>query len=73
MVWRPEYIGSFKRTWGTETSKYPEERTSTETPLVVASERGLGQWSFVKNQNCLERQTRVGDSPVWVETQKILE
>ena len=25
---------------GTETSKYPEERKSIETPLVVASERG---------------------------------
>ncbi|CAN0446461.1 unnamed protein product, partial [Phaeothamnion confervicola] len=36
----PEYIGGFKRTRGTETSKYPKERTSTETPLVVASERG---------------------------------
>jgi hypothetical protein len=38
-----EYIGGFKRTQGTETSKYLEERTSTETPLVVASERGPGQ------------------------------
>jgi hypothetical protein len=38
-----EYIGGFKRTRGTETSQYPEERTSTETPLVVASERGPGQ------------------------------
>ena len=37
-------IEGFKRTRGTETSQYPEERTSTETPLVVASERGLGQW-----------------------------
>lgn len=36
----PEYIGVLKRTRGTETSKYPEERKSTETPLVVASERG---------------------------------
>ena len=36
----PEYIGFKKRTRGTETSKYPEERTSIETPLVVASERG---------------------------------
>ena len=32
-----------KRTRGTETSKYPEERTSTETPSVAASERGSGQ------------------------------
>ena len=30
-------------TRGTETSQYPEERKSTETPLVVASERGPGQ------------------------------
>ena len=36
----PEYIGVLERTRGTETSKYPEERTSIETPLVVASERG---------------------------------
>jgi len=39
----PNKIGGFKRTQGTETSKYLEERTSTETPLVVASERGPGQ------------------------------
>jgi hypothetical protein len=36
-------IGGFKLTRGTETSQYPEERTSTETPLVVASESGPGQ------------------------------
>lgn len=40
----PEYIGCKKRTRGTETSKYPEERTSNETPSVAASERGPGQW-----------------------------
>ena len=45
----PNKIGGFKRTQGTETSKYLEERTSTETPLVVASERGPGQWSYGKN------------------------
>ena len=38
-----EYIGVKRRTWGTEISKYPVERTSTETPLVVTSERGPGQ------------------------------
>ena len=38
-----------KRTQGTETSKYLKERTSTETPLVVASERGPGQWLVNKN------------------------
>ena len=30
-----------KQTRRTETSKYPEEKKSTEIPLVVASERGL--------------------------------
>ena len=38
-----EYIGLMKRTRGTETSKYPKERKSKETPLVVANERGLAQ------------------------------
>ena len=36
----PEYIGFKKQTRGTETSKYPEERKSTDTPPVAASERG---------------------------------
>jgi hypothetical protein len=35
-----EYIGIERRTRGTETSKYPEEKKSTEIPLVAASERG---------------------------------
>jgi hypothetical protein len=43
-VSNPEYIGVKKQTQGTETSKYLEERTSTETPRVVASESGLGQY-----------------------------
>ena len=34
-----EYIGHEKRTWRTETSKYPEEKKSTEISQVVASER----------------------------------
>ena len=45
-------IGFEEQTRGTETSKYPEERTSIETPLVAASERGIAQtvpgfWSGV--------------------------
>ena len=39
-----------RQTWGTETSHYPEERKSTDTPLVVASERGPGHWSFCIKQ-----------------------
>ena len=52
---------------------YPEERTSTETPLVVASESGTGQWSSFKNGNALEKAAIQGDSPVPVERAKILE
>ena len=36
-----ERIGGQEATGGTETSKYPEERKSTETPGVAASETGL--------------------------------
>ncbi len=32
-----------KQTKGTETSKYLEEKKSTEIPLVVASEKGKAQ------------------------------
>ena len=39
----PEYIGRRKRTRGSETSQYPEEKKSNEIPLVAASERGLAQ------------------------------
>ena len=35
-----EYIGVWKQTRRTETSKYPEEKKSTEIPQVAASERG---------------------------------
>src|SRR3712207_3510981 len=38
-----EYIGREEASGGTETSQYPEERKSTETPRVVASERGSAQ------------------------------
>ena len=64
----PEYIGCKKRTQGTETSKYLQERTSTETPQVVASERGPGQWQLSIKWNDLEKSAVVGDSPVHVET-----
>ena len=64
----PNKIGGFKRTQGTETSQYLEERTSTETPLVVASERGLGQCHACKNRNRMESLATVGDSPLRVES-----
>ncbi len=39
----PESIGRREVSGGTETSQYPEEKTSTEIPLVVVSERGGAQ------------------------------
>ena len=42
---RAEHIGTWKLTRGSETSQYPEEKTSKEIPLVAASERGSGQTS----------------------------
>ncbi len=41
-----EYIGAVEITWGSETSQYPEEKKSTEIPLVVASERGAALKSY---------------------------
>ena len=38
-----EYIVQWRPTRGTETSKYPEEKKSTEIPSVVVSERGPAQ------------------------------
>jgi hypothetical protein len=39
-VSQSEYIGLWKRTQGTEISKYLEEKKSTEILLVATSERG---------------------------------
>lgn len=62
-----------KRTQGTETSKYLQERTSTETPQVVASERGPGQWHIRLKRNALESAAVAGDSPVRVDILYVLE
>ena len=42
-----EYIALRRQTRGTETSKYPEEKKSTEIPSVVVSERGAAQTGSV--------------------------
>src|SRR3954454_6132682 len=48
-----EYIGGLEASRGTETSQYPEERKSTETPRVVASERGSAQtWPGEARTRC---------------------
>src|SRR3954447_26663158 len=43
-----EYIGGREASEGTETSQYLEERKSTETPRVVASESGPAQTGYVQ-------------------------
>ena len=65
-----ESIGHKRQTRGIETSQYPEERTSTETPVVVASEPGPGQCSCEIKANDLERSAIAGDSPVAVKQQE---
>ncbi len=50
-----EYIGGGKRTWGTETSKYLQEKKSTEIPQVAASERGPAQISDMDRESIVER------------------
>ena len=41
-----------RATRGTETSHYPEERKSTETPSVAASERGPAQTGWDTIRGC---------------------
>ena len=53
-----------ERTQGTETSKYLQERKSTETPRVVASEIGSADGYNKRNRNSVEKLTKEGDSPV---------
>src|SRR3954451_22625376 len=51
---RDEHIVAAKTSGGSETSQYPEERKSTETPRVVASERGSAQtWQVQARTRCL--------------------
>jgi hypothetical protein len=68
-----EFIGVRSEPGELKHLMYPEERTSTETPRVVASESGSGQWSHFKNRNALEKAAIQGDSPVRVERSEILE
>ncbi len=55
-----------RRTGGTETSQYPEEKKSTEIPPVAASERGGAQshQHDTPQENGLERPAVKGESPV---------
>ena len=49
MSHHPElYIGPEKPTRGSETSQYPEEEKSNETPKVAASEMGRAQTEWFR-------------------------
>ncbi len=61
IIWNDRVM---KRTQGTETSKYLQERKSTETPKVVASEIGPAKKDVWRKKNILGRMTKEGDSPV---------
>ena len=54
-----------KRTRGTETSKYPQEKKSTEILLVAASESGTALKLCWRKKNELGSSTIEGDSPVF--------
>ena len=43
----PEHIGREEGTGGTETSQYPEEKKTTVTPRVAASETGRAKTAAV--------------------------
>ena len=43
-----EFIVREELTWGSETSQYPEERKSNETPKVAASEMGRAQTEWFR-------------------------
>ena len=78
MLRRAECIGLDESTQRTETSKYLQERKSTETPLVAASENGIAQtrlraWGcglslgvtkLIISRIVLESSTIEGESPV---------
>ena len=51
-----ESIVHEKGTWGTETSKYPEEKKENSIPLVVASEEGRGQTASLRTRGVEDRQ-----------------
>ena len=56
-----ESIGGAKRTWGSETSQYPEEKKSIEILLVVASERGRGQTCGLRSSGVVGLAFRIRD------------
>ena len=48
-----EWILQTERTRGSETSQYPEEKKSNETPKVAASEMGRGQTMVIRHRGVI--------------------
>ena len=65
----PEYIGYWRQTRGTETSKYPEEEKAIAIPWVAASETGLAQTKRLASWGCrtlyMELQKNELDEAIW--------
>ena len=55
-----ECIGRMEQTQGTETSQYLEEKKSTETPSVAASEGGYSP-NRARNQGIVDGQLPIDD------------
>ncbi len=45
---RAEFIGAWRRTGGSETSQYPQEKKEISILLVVASDRGSAQTRYLQ-------------------------
>ena len=66
----PEYIGYWRQTRGTETSKYPEEEKAIAIPWVAASETGLAQTKRLASWGCRTLYTELQKSEVDEDTWK---
>ena len=54
-----EYIVYGRETWGTETSKYPQEKKEKSIPRVAASEKGRAQ---TRDRNIIGVKDCISDS-----------
>ena len=64
-----EYIAKYWQTWGTETSKYPQEEKAIAIPIVAASEVGTAQTRKLASWGCrtlyTELQKNEVDEATW--------
>ena len=63
-----EYIGLGRRTRGSETSQYPQEKKSKEIPVVAASEPGRAQTGRLRTSGVVgppSSDSQLGRGSVW--------